>query len=98
MTKNIPSNINWANLQKRRLKMLVLHRKKGESLVINDNIKITIVDVSGEKVKIAIEAPKEIPILRTELIIAAETNREAASSDEKLSKTSLKNLLGISKK
>jgi len=78
--------------------MLVLHRKKGESLVINDNIKITIVDVSGEKVKIAIEAPKEIPILRTELIIAAETNREAANSDEKLSKISLKNLLGISKK
>jgi len=78
--------------------MLVLHRKKGESLVINDNIKITIIDVSGEKVKIAIDAPKEILILRTELIIAAETNREAADSDKQLSKKSLENLLGISKK
>lgn len=78
--------------------MLVLHRKKGESLVINDNITITIVDISGEKVKIAIEAPKEIPILRTELIIAAETNREAANTGSKISGASLKDLLGISKK
>ena len=43
--------------------MLILHRKKGESLVINDNIKVTIVDVSGEKVKIAVEVTNSYKIV-----------------------------------
>lgn len=77
--------------------MLVLHRKKGESLIINDNIKITIVDISGEKVKIAVEAPKEIPILRSELVNAAEANKEAAGSERKISATDIRNVLGINK-
>ncbi|MGB5822844.1 MAG: carbon storage regulator [Proteocatella sp.] len=78
--------------------MLVLHRKKGESIVINGNITITIVDIGGEKVKIAIDAPKEIPILRTELVIAAEANREAANIEKKLSVSALQNVLGNLKK
>ena len=76
--------------------MLILHRKKGESLVINENIKITIVDVSGEKVKIAVEAPKEIPILRTELFTAAEVNKEAVKTNG-FSANDIKNVFGISK-
>lgn len=78
--------------------MLVLHRKKGESIVINDNITITVVDIGGDKVKLAIEAPKEVPILRTELITAAEANREAADHDRKLSADELRSVLGVSKK
>lgn len=77
--------------------MLVLHRKKGESLVINDNIKITIVDISGEKVKIAVEAPKEIPVLRSELVNAAEANKEAAGSENKISAVDIRNVLGKTK-
>ena len=76
--------------------MLILHRKKGESLVINENIKVTIVDVSGEKVKIAVEAPKEIPILRTELIAAAEVNKESVKANG-LSANDIRNVLGVSK-
>lgn len=76
--------------------MLILHRKKGESLLINENIKITIVDITGEKVKIAIEAPKEIPILRTELVTAAEVNKEAVKSNT-LSLNDIKNVFGNSK-
>lgn len=76
--------------------MLILNRKKGESLVINENIKVTIVDVSGEKVKIAVEAPKEIPILRTELVTAAEVNKESAKTNG-LSANDIKSVLGISK-
>lgn len=76
--------------------MLILHRKKGESIVINDNIKITIVDVGGEKVKIAVEAPKEIPVLRTELIAAAEANKEAIANN-KFSAADIKSVLGVSK-
>ena len=77
--------------------MLVLHRKKGESLIINDNIKITIVDISGEKVKIAVEAPKEIPILRSELVNAAEANKEAAGSENNISAADIRNVLGMTK-
>ena len=78
--------------------MLVLHRKKGESLIINDNIKITIVDISGEKVKIAVKAPKEIPVLRSELVNAVEANKEAAGSENNISAADIRNVLGMTKK
>ena len=78
--------------------MLVLHRKKGESLIINDNIKITIVDISGEKVKIAVEAPKEIPVLRSELVNAAEANKEAARRENSISAADIRSVLGMTKK
>lgn len=57
--------------------MLVLYRKKGEALVIGDNIKISILDIGNEKVKIAIDAPKDISILRSELYEAAIENNAA---------------------
>lgn len=47
--------------------MLVLSRKKGETLVIGDNVKIKIVDIEGDKVKIGIEAPKELKVWRYEI-------------------------------
>jgi len=47
--------------------MLVLARKKHESIVINGNIKVKIVDLGSNQVRIGIEAPPEIPILRAEL-------------------------------
>ena len=49
--------------------MLALTRKKDESLVINNNIEITILEVRGEQVKIGISAPKEIPVYRKEVFI-----------------------------
>lgn len=57
--------------------MLVLYRKKGESILIGDDIKITILDIGNEKVKIAIDAPKEISVLRSELKEAALENAAA---------------------
>lgn len=47
--------------------MLVLSRKKNESIVIDDNVVITIVEVKGDKVRLGIEAPKEIPVHRSEV-------------------------------
>ena len=47
--------------------MLVLSRKKNESIVIDDNIVITIVDVRGDKVRLGINAPREVPIHRSEV-------------------------------
>lgn len=47
--------------------MLVLSRKKNESIVIDENIVITVVEIRGDKVRLGIEAPKEIPIHRSEV-------------------------------
>ena len=47
--------------------MLVLSRKKGEEIVINDNVHIVVVDIRGDKVRLGITAPKEIPVHRREI-------------------------------
>lgn len=48
--------------------MLVLTRREGEALIIDGNIKVTILSVKGSQVRIGIEAPQEIPIHREELL------------------------------
>ena len=47
--------------------MLVLSRKKNESVIIDDNIQVTIVEVRGDKVRLGIDAPKDIPVHREEI-------------------------------
>ncbi len=59
--------------------MLILQRKKGESLSINNNITVTIMDAGTDWVKLAIDAPKEIPVLRSELKEAADENKKASA-------------------
>ncbi|HEX7973934.1 MAG TPA: carbon storage regulator CsrA [Anaerolineales bacterium] len=62
--------------------MLVLTRRIDESIVIANNITITILSIEGDKVKIGINAPREIPILRQELWQAIqEQNRSAEKPD-----------------
>jgi carbon storage regulator len=60
--------------------MLILTRKLGQSLIIGDGIEVSIVDVSGDKVKVGINAPKEVKILRSELAETMEVNKIAAGS------------------
>ncbi len=55
--------------------MLVISRKAGESLIIADNIKVTIVSLGNDKAAIGIEAPKEIKIIREELVETIEANK-----------------------
>ncbi|WP_338655517.1 carbon storage regulator CsrA [Sporosarcina psychrophila] len=58
--------------------MLVLSRKKGESIWLGDQIEITISEIKGDQVRIAINAPKNVTILRGELIKeVSESNTEA---------------------
>jgi carbon storage regulator len=68
--------------------MLVLSRKAGESIQIDGQIKITIVTVSGNRVKVGIEAPEEVQILRSELRDSRENTED---SDVELDSISRKN-------
>lgn len=68
--------------------MLVLTRKKDESIVIGDNITITIVEVRGDKVRLGINAPKEIPVHRMEVYEAIQG--ELTKNSEKETDTSSK--------
>ena len=54
--------------------MLALTRKKGESLVINNDIEITILEIRGAQIKLGVSAPKEVPIYRKEV------NRKSADA------------------
>lgn len=64
--------------------MLILRRKAGESLILNDNIKVTVLESGSDGVRLAIDAPKEVQILREELVEARKANQEAAADKEKL--------------
>ena len=58
--------------------MLALSRKKGDSLIINNNIEITVLEVKGEQVKIGITAPKQVPVYRKEVYTQIQqANKEA---------------------
>ena len=59
--------------------MLVLSRKKNESIVINNDITIVVVEIRGDKVRLGVEAPKEVPVHRREVYDAIKRN--AAISD-----------------
>ena len=63
--------------------MLVLSRKKNESIVINDDITIVVVEIRGDKVRLGVEAPKEVPVHRREVFDAIRRNESAAGSKAK---------------
>lgn len=57
--------------------MLVLSRKKNESIVINDDITIVVVEIRGDKVRLGVEAPKEVPVHRNEVYEAIRRTQQA---------------------
>lgn len=61
--------------------MLVLSRKKNESIVINNDITIVVVDIRGDKVRLGVEAPKEIPVHRREVYDAIQNNEQSTKKD-----------------
>lgn len=71
--------------------MLALTRKKGESIIINNNIEISILEMRGDQVKIGISAPKEVPVYRKEVYLQIQEENKAAITTEGLE--ALKNIL-----
>ena len=71
--------------------MLALTRKKGEALVINNNIEIKVLEIRGDQIKIGISAPKDVPIYRKEVYLQIQQENEAAISADGLD--ALNNLL-----
>ena len=60
--------------------MLVLSRKKGESIIIQDNIEIIILEVNADTIKLGFNAPRDVEILRKEIhAMIKQTNRESAA-------------------
>ena len=55
--------------------MLVLSRKKDESIIINDHITVTVVEIRGDKVRLGIDAPKEISVHRREVYDAIQSQK-----------------------
>ena len=64
--------------------MLALTRKKGESIILNNDIEISVLELRGDQAKIGINAPKEVPVYRKEVYLQIQRENEAASSSESL--------------
>ncbi len=64
--------------------MLVLSRKKNQSIVIDDKIVITVVEVRGDKVRLGIEAPREVAVHRQEIFEAIQAQTEGDASEARM--------------
>lgn len=63
--------------------MLVLSRKKNEQIIVGDSIVITVVEVRGDRVRLGIEAPQEIPIHRNEVLESIKAQQAAENAENK---------------
>jgi carbon storage regulator len=66
--------------------MLILARRIGESIVIGDQVEVSVVDIKGDQVKLGINAPRAVPVFRLEVYraIQEENRRAAAASPDSL--------------
>jgi len=69
-----------ANFKQGRCSMLVLSRKQNEQIIIGDNIRITVVAIRGNQVRLGFEAPRDVSIQRQELVF--DVNLSSPSADD----------------
>jgi carbon storage regulator len=62
--------------------MLVLTRKSNQSIMIGDEIEVSVLSIMGEKVRIGIEAPRSVPVFRKEVYVEIQQDREEGSREE----------------
>ena len=60
--------------------MLILSRRKDESVVIDGRIEVSVVDIKGDQVKLGIKAPKDVKVYRNEVFLAMQAENRAAAS------------------
>ena len=63
--------------------MLVITRKLNESILVADNIEVTILEITKDKVRLGVEAPREVKIIRSELVLVKNSNEEASKAVSK---------------
>jgi len=63
--------------------MLVLSRQRDESIIIGDNVVVTVVDIRGDKVRLGVQAPHEIPVHRREVYEAIQRENQRAAQVER---------------
>ncbi len=73
--------------------MLVLKRKAGESIIVADNIEIKIIEVEEGRIKIGIDAPKEVSIIRKEVLEETKSENKTASLSKNIDKSALTKML-----
>jgi carbon storage regulator len=61
--------------------MLVLTRKSNQSIMIGDDIEVSVLSVAGEKVRIGIQAPQDVPVFRTEIYLEIQRQQEPGTAD-----------------
>jgi carbon storage regulator len=62
--------------------VLVLNRKSNQSIMIGDDIEVSVLAIMGEKVRIGIEAPRSVPVFRKEVYVEIQADREAGDKAE----------------
>ena len=73
--------------------MLALSRKVGESIVVGDNIEITVLSISKDQIKLGIDAPRNVSIHRKEIFVQIQEENKAASSADAETMNKLKDLM-----
>ena len=73
--------------------MLVLTRKIGESIKINEDVKITVIDVKGKNIRLGIEAPRETKIYREEVFLRIKEENKTAANSQKFDLSKLSQLM-----
>ena len=64
--------------------MLVLTRKSNQSIMIGDDIEVSVLAIMGEKVRIGIEAPRSVPVFRKEVYVEIQQDRESGADKEEV--------------
>lgn len=72
--------------------MLALTRKKGEAIVVNNNVEITVLEIRGDQIKIGVTAPRSVPVYRKEVHKQIQEENKAALNADNFA--ALKNLMG----
>jgi carbon storage regulator len=62
--------------------MLVLTRKSNQSIMIGDDVEVTVLSVVGDKVRVGIQAPADVPVFRTEIYLEIRRGKDASGRDE----------------